>query len=341
MTATLPRGFLVLFLFVSLVSVSAEPANPQGESVKTTQNTAPMGNQVFVFQDNLWVNLHHFLRVEAWRRGHGRPLQLPLAELSSDEKTAWESALDAYQDLAKRPFIFDETLNRMDNALAMQTASTLAATDSVDPKFIAALNQAAPIYRAHWWNQVHSENENWLTTHASPILSYASAVRAEIGRVFGVKPPDEPILVDVVNDVGPYLAYTLGGPNGFSGHTFISPEVNANVDVALDTILHEISHTMDDQIIAVIETEASRQHVKIPSDMWHAMTLYTTYQLVRHELGRSDDSTYAPHAAFANMFKDGNWPAIFSDLQANWQPYLDGHGNLSEALATVVAHAPH
>ena len=145
-----------------------------------------------------------------------------------------------------------------------------------------------------------------------------------------------------MSDVGTNLAYTLDGPNGFSGHTFISPRANENVDVALDTILHEISHTMDDQIIAVIEAEASRQHVKIPEDMWHAMTLYTTYQIVRHELGRrSDDPSYAPNAAFPKMFRDGNWPALFSDLQVNWLPYLDGSGTLSEALTAVVANAPH
>ena len=334
---------LLFFLLASLITLVAVPAGAQRESAGLAQSAARgQSHSVFVFQDNFWVNLHHVLRGEARRRGHGLPLQLPLAELGLDEKTAWESALDAYQDLAKRAFIFDETLTRIDNALAMQTASTLAPTDWIDAKFIAAMNQAAPIYRAHRWNQDHSENENWLATHASPILLRAAAVRSEIAKIFDLKPPGEPILVEVVSEIGPNLAYTTGGPNGFSGHTFISPRANTNVDVALDTLLHEISHTMDDQIIAVIEAEAARQHFKIPKDMWHAMTLYTTHELVRREPGRQrDDPSYAPNASFANMFKDGNWPAIFSDLQTNWLPYLDGHGNLNEALAAVVSNAPH
>jgi hypothetical protein len=333
----------LFFLLASLITLVAVSVGARRESAGLAQSAARgQSHSVFVFQDNFWVNLHHVLRGEARRRGHGLPLQLPLAELGLDEKTVWESALDAYQDLAKRAFIFDETLTRIDNALAMQTASTLAPTDWIDAKFIAAMNQAAPIYRAHRWNQDHSENENWLATHASPILLRAAAVRSEIAKIFDLKPPGEPILVEVVSEIGPNLAYTTGGPNGFSGHTFISPPANANLDVALDTILHEISHTMDDQIIAVIEVEAARQHVKIPQDMWHAMTLYTTYELVRRELGRQrDDLSYAPNASFANMFKDGNWPVIFSDLRANWQVYLDGHGNLNEALVAVVANAPH
>jgi len=148
--------------------------------------------------------------------------------------------------------------------------------------------------------------------------------------------------VDVVADVGPNLAYTTQGPGGFSGHIFISPGANSNPDIALDTIFHEISHTMDDQIIAVSDSEATRQHVKIPSDMWHAVTLYTTYQLVRREMGRaSDDPSYAPNRALAGMFKQGVWPAIFVDLQTYWLPYLNGQGDLDEALAAVVRNAPH
>lgn len=147
--------------------------------------------------------------------------------------------------------------------------------------------------------------------------------------------------MDVVRDIGPNLAYTTQGPVRFSGHTFISAQANSNPDVALDTILHEISHTMDDQIIAMIDAEAARQHVRIPSDMWHAITLYTTGELVGREIGRSrSDRTYAPNSAFSRMFVERTWHSIFTDLQTYWLPYLDGKGALNDALAAVINNAP-
>lgn len=295
-----------------------------------------------MFQDNFWVNLHHFLRAEARRRSGGIPLELSVAALKAGEQTEWESALTTYTDLAKRSFIFDQTLTQIDNVLTMQSGTTIKSGTAIDPKLVIALNGAAPIYREHRWNEDHAENQQWIATHAPSIAEHAPAIKAAIGKVFGIKPPDAPILVDVVREIGPNLAYTTQGPVGFLGHTFISAPANSNSDVALDTILHEISHTMDDQIIAMIDAEAARQHVRIPSDMWHAMTLYSTGELVRRELGRSrSDPTYTPNTAFFRMFAEGTWHSVFADLQTYWLPYLNAKVSLNEALAAVIDNAPH
>ena len=319
---------------------SSEPATAQRDPAEAGDSLATEEARVFVFRDNFWVNLHHFLRAESRRYMLEIPLGLSLSTLEADERTAWQASLDAYADLATRSFAFDEALAQIDNTLTMLSGPTLN-TSAIDPKFVVALNRAAPIYRRYRWSQDHLENQQWIAAHAALITERGAATRAAIGNVFHITPPKGPILVDVVADVGPNLAYTTQGAVGFSGHTFISPKANSNSDVALDTICHETSHTMDDQIIAVIAGEATRQHVKIPSDMWHAITLYTTYQLVRRERGRtSDDPSYAPNRAFAGQFEQGAWPTIFADLQTYWLPYLEGHGNLDEALAAVVRNAP-
>jgi hypothetical protein len=56
----------------------------------------------------------------------------------------------------------------------------------------------------------------------------------------------------------------------FSGHTFVSPQVNRNPEVALDTLLHEISHAMD--VASLIDREAAREHVRVPPDLWQRST---------------------------------------------------------------------
>jgi hypothetical protein len=57
LSATLGRGFLLLFLLIGLVSVSAEPANVQRESVKSSDPHTPKGNPVFVFQNNFFGSI--------------------------------------------------------------------------------------------------------------------------------------------------------------------------------------------------------------------------------------------------------------------------------------------
>jgi len=330
----------LLFVVVGALSLTGNSVSAQSELVqlKHRSETSP----VFVFQDSFWVNLHHFLRAEAWRRTRKIPLELPLAGLTPPERITWEAALEIYAAVATRSLIFDEEMVRIDNSLAMAADTASLSPGTMETKIVGVLNSAAPVFRAHRWNQEHRENREWISDHASSIAQHAPAIKAAITQVFGLTPPEGAILVDVVRDVGPNLAYTTEGPKSFAGHTFISPQVNANPDVALDTILHEISHTMDDQIVAILDGEATRQHVKIPSDLWHAMTLYTTYKLVLHEVGkRPDDVTYAPSAHFPKMFTDDGWPAILVDLDKFWLPHLEGRVNLSEALAAVVRNAPH
>jgi len=145
---------------------SPEPVGAQHEAVgvKDLLSTEESG-RVFVFQGNFWVNLHHFPRHESRQRMLGLPRELSLSILRPDEQTTWQAALDAYGDLARRSFVLDETLVQVDNTLTMLSGPTVSTT-AIDPKFVVALNRAAPIYRRHRWSQDHRENQQWIATHA-------------------------------------------------------------------------------------------------------------------------------------------------------------------------------
>jgi hypothetical protein len=276
---------------------------------------------VFVFQDNFWVNLHHFLRAESRREARGLPLESPLTNLAEPDRAAWEHALTAYRDLADRSLIFDKTLVSIDNLLAETGDTSTELPPGVDRTIATALTEAAPAFRRGRWTEEHQANRAWILATVPAIADHASTVKTELARVFNVQAPTGPILVDVVRDVGPNLAYTtVGGPPTFSGHTFVSPQVNANPEVAVDTLLHEISHTMDGAITSLIDREAARDHVTVPPDLWHAMTLYTTHELVRRAVGRSaDDVTYAPNLHLREMFAGDGWPDMLADLRTFWQ----------------------
>jgi hypothetical protein len=249
--------------FVCAFSCTGTLLYSQGASSRAA---TPKSGQddVFVFQNNFWVNLHHFLRGESRRRSLGAPLEQPLSELTVEERGTWESALDAYAGLTKRSLIFDEALVRIDNTLAKSSDAITIQTQAIDRKIVEALNGAAPVYRAHRWVEDRNENERWIAAMGPLIRQRAARVKKSIADVFQAVPPDGPVLVDLARDTGPTLAYTTDGPPGTSGHTIIAPQQNLDPDVAFDTIFHEVSHTMDDQITRLVDSEASRQGVMVP-----------------------------------------------------------------------------
>jgi len=73
---------------------------------------------MFVFENRFWLNLHQFLRDEAYRRSKAAP-DLNSTDLNASDRAAWISAIDRYDDLFKRDLVFDERSRRMSSALGM------------------------------------------------------------------------------------------------------------------------------------------------------------------------------------------------------------------------------
>ncbi|HEY0783668.1 MAG TPA: hypothetical protein VGE98_14505, partial [Thermoanaerobaculia bacterium] len=123
---------------------------------------------------------------------------------------------------------------------------------------------------------------------------------------------------------------------GTAGHTTIAPQKAQEPDVATETIFHEASHVVDEQITRAVAEEAARQHVKPHDDLWHAILFFTTGELVRRELGKGDDPSYTPYAVRFGVWERG-WQALHAALETEWRPYLDGKTSYESALGKVVA----
>ncbi|MFY9824350.1 MAG: hypothetical protein WAM82_23440 [Thermoanaerobaculia bacterium] len=290
----------------------------------------------FRFQDNFWVNLHHFVRAEARRRAYSQPLVMPVSALSEAERADWAAAVDAYVDLAKLSLIFDERLVRINNALADQAEAKTLPEGLVEPGVLAALNRAAPIYRTHLWPEHRRANEEWIAAVRPLVEQHSAALTKALADAYHVKWPADPILVDASCEAGPVLAYTTGGPKGLAAHTVIAPTKNGDLAVAFETVFHEASHAVDDQIMQFVDQEAARQKVKPNPNLWHGIIFYTVGELVKRELHKEKDQGYQPYAYRFGVY-DRGWQPIRAGLEKDWQPYLDGKLDFPHALAKLVA----
>jgi hypothetical protein len=293
----------------------------------------------FRFQDSFWVNLHHFVRAEARRRAFNAPLVMPMSALSEAERTAWASSIDAYADLAKLDLVFDDRLIRINNALASQGEAATLPEGIIEPGALAALNRAAPVYRAHLWPEHRRRNEEWIAATRPLVDQHAPALTRALADAYHVQWPTEPILVDASIEAGPVGAYTTGGPPGTGAHTVIAPSQIHDPDTAFETVFHEASHSVDDQIIKLVNAEAAKQNVEPHHQLWHAILFYTTGELVKRELHKEKDASYKPYAYRAGVY-DRGWQTLRAGLEKDWQPYLDGKVDFSHALARLVADCP-
>lgn len=292
---------------------------------------APDPPPAFVFQNSPWVNLHHLLRAEARREVYAAELVVATEGLGAEERRAWRAALDAYRGLAERSLLHDEGLVRINVALAGLADARELPPDLLDPPLAAALAGAAPIYRERVWPAQQRVNDAWIERTARALEPHAAALVAALAEAYRIDWPAVPVLIDVTPETGRMLAYTTqAAPPGFAGLATIAPVSGLDVATAVELVLHEASHVVDHELVAMIDGESARQGLEPPPELWHAVLTLTAGELVRRELGAA--GTYR-----ADLGRDH--PAYLPALERNWQAYLDGEVSLERALTGLVREA--
>jgi hypothetical protein len=294
---------------------------------------------LLIFQNSFWVNLHHFLRAEARRSSHQMATEVQISDLLQDEATQWQAALSLYQGHAKNSLLFDPTLRDICNHLSQtrDQVTQLGQDQRLGDDTRRALNAAAPIYRKYLWNRHASENDRWIALYSPLARRYENDARRDLEAIFEVKLPRRPLLIDLAREVGPTLAYTFTpSPRKTAGHTVLAPQKNNDADTAMDTVFHELWHTVDQHVVEEVDREASRQRRKVPPDLWHALGLYTTGAIVQHLLGKQDDEHYKPKIALIQMFSSPEWSGLYKILEETWKPYLLGRIPRKQALENVI-----
>ena len=345
----------------SLRAASAvRTALPATQQSSATESPLP----VFELHSGFWVNLHHFLYLQARLmngnsssmdsgRGAAPPDEAPvsLIDFPADEIKAWRAAVALYaKDLARRDLLLNgdmETINNrlseMETCAELQGKSSAACKSGLQADLVEALGRAAPVYRAHWWAEQDRANRAWIAQVAPMVRQMGVQLSGQLAEVYQRPWPTERLRVDVVWYGGPYGAYTTLNPT----HVTLSSHDARNQGIyGFEVLFHEASHALASTVNEAIASEFRQRDKPIPRDLWHALLFYTTGELVRRDLASgtmslavlqgTDPSNYQPYAARFGLYS-GGWDRFRGMLDLYWRPYLDGRVSFDTAVARLAA----
>jgi hypothetical protein len=309
------------------------------------QNNNSPAQSIFDFHSGFWVNLHHFLYLEALTerpQEARRPANLSpedlttLHALTPQEHAIWDEAVAYYaRSMIQRDLLFDRDLIAMQIALEDAEASPNLAGIELPPELKSVLQKAAPIYRNHWWPAHDRKNRAWIEQIEPLVAQCGDSLKNSLAKIYETPWPGEPVRVDMVMYANWAGAYTTLNPTRVT----ISASEPANPEAgALETVFHESSHALVDKMRAAMDEAAAAENAHRagppfqPGSIWHAVLFYTAGALVAQQI-----PGYVPFADRAGLWKRA-WPDPDRALIAkDWQPHIDGKTGLQPALTKLVS----
>ncbi|MEW6733060.1 MAG: hypothetical protein AB1489_17165 [Acidobacteriota bacterium] len=297
----------------------------------------------FDFHVGFWLNLHHFLYQQAFNRAQiegerstsKETVPTQTIKLTPAEQQAWTAAVNYYQQtFTKRELLFDDELVMTKNRLAELESAIDLKCSGLRTELINVLEQAAPIYRKHWWPAHEHANRAWID-NLSPLLQrFGTTLVEQLSIAYREKWPAQPMRVDVVAYAHRLGAYTTLSPT----HIMIGSLAPNNQDLlALEIIFHEASHALIEKTSTAIRQASQARKRTVPRDLWHALLFYTTGELVKRTLKTGGLGDYTPYAYRFGLYERApGWRDYQRVLELHWQPYLDTKTDADTALPRLL-----
>ncbi len=324
-----------------------QPPSSQSRASQPASLAEGVSQTVFDFRISFWLNLHHVLYEQARRQsvnkkaagGRQLPNLIDSARLTQGEQKVWQAALSFYEaSMIQRDLLFDDSMTEIKLRLSERAQAADLQASGLPKELVVALEQAAPIYRQHWWPEHQQANDAFIEKASQLISRFGSALPKQLERLFQAKWPEGRIKVDVVRYANWAGAFTTNDP---ATHITIASLDDRHKDyLALEILFHEASHALvGNQIGAVgegIARECRAQNKTAPRDLWHAVLFYTTGEMVKRRLAEEGIRDYQPYAYRQGLYTR-SWPQLIRPLEQYWQPYLEGKVTFDHALRDVVA----
>jgi len=339
---------------------------------------------VFEFHSGFWVNLHHFLYHEARGRlevaaaaktaGNTGPQAKPTGPvlnqktgngLSPSEQRTWDQAIAYYmKNYADKDMSVNLDLILLKNQLGdFEDCDELLGRkkrtcDAGLPGNVGViLEAAAPVYRTHWWADQDRANRRWVVRVAPLVREQGVGLSERLADVYQAKWPKDKIRVEVCAYANSAGAYTTLDPLRV---TISSTDARNQGTEALETLFVEASHDIARPVEAAINRECKQRDKAIPRDLWHALVLYTTGEVLRpimegpattaaqadpaREESSSNPLAESTKPKFTGVttdvrthFTQRGWGDYLLVLTMYWQPYLDGDASFDDAVARLIS----
>ena len=144
--------------------------------------------------------------------------------------------------------------------------------------------------------------------------------------------PAAPIRVDVC-----YYVVALGHAfTTLPPHITFSSSDPSNQDLSgFELLFHEASHTFADTMMNALAAEGRTQHKDV-GDLWHSVMFYTSGVELRRFLPAAEQASFTPYAYRYGVYR-GRWWKYRGLLETEWQAYLDGKTDFTDAIHSMVA----
>ncbi len=316
------------------------PQTPANEAKAEHRGASVVGP--FEFHSGFWINLHHFLYQQALQSSEAPPGPSDLAnagKLSSAQQSQWDQAVAFYRkSMIEHGLLSDPGMNAIDTVLGQAEGSASLDSSGLKDDLIKVLEEAAPIYRAHWWSGHDRANRFWIRTVTPMVLELGPALVKQLSTAYHVPWPAPPIRVDVACYANWAGAYTYRSDHV---HTIISSvDPSYQGFAALEMLFHEASHGLvaDDSghIADLIAQESKSDGIPAPPDLIHAMIFFTAGEFARRDLARVGVRHYQPYAVKNALYPRSGWTRYESALDLFWTPHLDGKAPLDVSIIEVI-----
>ncbi len=353
-----------LFLWLGLCGAPAHAQVPEagsGSSISIQNRVAPAGTlPAFEFHSGFWVNLHHFLYLQARIQSHeltrvgtaASNYSAPGATLPANAPGAadWARAVDYYvKTFASRDLWIDlgmgminDRLGEMDRCPDLSGRSSPSCASGLRPEMIDVLERAAAVYRAQWWPTHDGKNRGWIEAQAPQVREMGARLAEPLSDVYRTNWPVEPIRVDLVYYAGPFGSYTTLDPV----HVMLSSADPSNQGPSgFELLFYEGSHAIGGSVEDGIVRECHVRGIPIPRDLWHALLFYTTAKMIGRVQAGAPPTNAPPKevdSALSHNYAAGltarGWQGYQRVLEVYWQEYLDGKVTFERALTAMVAN---
>ena len=281
--------------------------------------------QPFEFYNGFWTNLHHFLLQQSIETTES-------ASLPAVEKATWTEAVHFYQQRFAAKNRLSREVAAIKNSIEDHDGDATLASSGLDAELRAALEKAAPIYRAHWWPEHAEGNAAWIAAERPLAAKYGPAIIPRLAAAYATPWPDAPIRVDVVWYGGRTGAYTTTSPTRIVVGS--ADPRDSGLD-GLEVLFHEASHGIVGKLQKAVSDYARRKDELLPQqDLWHAMLFYTTGEIVTNAVA-NDAPGRIPYATSQGLWAR-SWPGYPQIFEKEWKPWMKGELGFDESVQRVV-----